>query len=91
MTDRSIQINMLAVSKAGHDKGCTFAVIGEEDNYYFLADGRTRRLEKPKKKKKMHVQPVKDLGHAFPDGLPLAESDADVRRILKVWSLRSEV
>ena len=82
---------MLAVSKAGHDKGRTFVVLGEEKEYYFLADGKTRRLEKPKKKKKMHVQPVKDLRHVFPDGQLYAENDADVRRILKAWSLRGEV
>ena len=47
---------MLVRSKAGHDTGEIFVITGTEDAYVYLADGRLRTLQKPKKKKKKHVQ-----------------------------------
>ena len=43
---------MLVRSKAGHDAGEIFIITGTEDAYVYLADGRLRTLQKPKKKKK---------------------------------------
>ena len=42
---------MLAISKAGHDKGCWYVVVKLEDEYAFLADGKNRLMEHPKRKK----------------------------------------
>ena len=53
------EINYLAVSRAGHDCGRLYAVVGEEEPYYFLSDGKIRTTGHPKKKKQMHVQVVK--------------------------------
>ena len=46
---------MLARSKAGHDAGKVYVIIDVDDTYVYLADGRIRTLERPKKKKKKHV------------------------------------
>lgn len=55
-------IGMFAISKAGHDKGKMYVVIDEENDLLYLADGKIRKLENPKKKKKKHLQIVgKDL------------------------------
>lgn len=51
-------IGQFAVSKAGHDKGVLYVVISQEGEYVFLCDGRTKTPDKPKKKKKKHIQPV---------------------------------
>ena len=40
---------------AGRDKGKLFFVLGVEDDLLLLADGKTRRLERPKRKKRKHV------------------------------------
>ena len=48
----------LIVSKAGRDKGQLFYVIDADEQYVYLADGKSRRLEKPKRKKRKHVQQV---------------------------------
>ena len=52
------QIGDVVRSMAGHDKGRLFAVVGlDGSGYALLADGRTRTLEKPKKKKLRHIRP----------------------------------
>ena len=48
----------LIVSKAGRDKGQLFYVIDTDEQYVYLADGKSRRLEKPKRKKRKHVEHV---------------------------------
>ena len=48
----------LIVSKAGRDKGQLFFVIDTDAQYVYLADGKSRKLEKPKRKKRKHVQQV---------------------------------
>ena len=40
---------------AGRDKGKPFFVLAVEGEYLLLADGKTRRLERPKRKKRKHV------------------------------------
>ncbi len=44
--------------KAGRDKGQLFYVIDTDEQYVYLADGKSRKLEKPKRKKRKHVQQV---------------------------------
>ena len=53
-----ITISDLVISTAGRDKGALFYVIGEEAQYLFLANGKDRPLDRPKRKKRKHVQRV---------------------------------
>ena len=53
-----IDRSSLIVSKAGRDKGQLFYVIDADEQFVYLADGKSRRLEKPKRKKRKHVQQV---------------------------------
>ena len=53
-----IQISDVVLSTAGHDQGAIFYVIGMEGEYLILADGNGRSLEKPKRKKRRHIQKV---------------------------------
>ncbi len=48
----------LVVSLAGRDKDKVFYVISVEENFACLADGKTRKLENPKRKKLTHVRKV---------------------------------
>lgn len=52
-------VGMFAVSKAGHDKGKMYLIVREDETTVDLVDGKARKLENPKKKKKKHVQVVK--------------------------------
>lgn len=49
-------VGKVVLSGKGHDAGKRFLVIREDDTYVYLCDGRTRRIENPKKKKKKHVE-----------------------------------
>jgi len=42
-------------SDAGRDKGKLFVVLAVEGEYLLLADGKARRVEAPKRKKRRHV------------------------------------
>ena len=53
-----IKISDVVVSTAGRDKDELFYVIGEEPLYLLLANGKDRSLDKPKRKKRKHVQKV---------------------------------
>ena len=42
-------------SLQGHDKGSYYLVVGVEDDMLLLADGKTKLLKSPKKKKIKHI------------------------------------
>ena len=43
-------------SCAGRDSGQLFFVVELDESYVYLADGKGRRLESPKRKKRRHVR-----------------------------------
>ena len=53
-----INISDVVVSTTGRDAGNWFYVVNEDPVYLFLANGRDRTLEKPKRKKRKHVEKV---------------------------------
>ena len=48
----------VVVSNAGRDAGSLFYVLEADDTYLLLADGKGRRIEKPKRKKRKHTSKV---------------------------------
>lgn len=60
---------------AGRDSGRYFIVVDYEDNFVWISDGKTRKLESPKKKKIKHLH--------FTD--TVAEIDKITNRKLKVY------
>ena len=53
-----IIVSDVVVSRAGRDQGEWFYVIDADPVYLFLANGKDRTMEKPKRKKRKHVQKV---------------------------------
>ena len=53
-----IQISDVVISVQGRDQGEVFYVIGREEEYLLLANGKNRTLEEPKRKKQKHVEKV---------------------------------
>ncbi|MBQ7265876.1 MAG: KOW domain-containing RNA-binding protein [Firmicutes bacterium] len=74
----------IVFSKAGHDKGQAFIVVSAEGQYAYIADGRGRKLQNPKKKKYKHIQISKyileDIKEKLESGGYL--TDADIRKAL---------
>ena len=54
----NIGISDVVVSIAGRDQGEWFYVIDADPVYLFLANGKDRTMEKPKRKKRKHVEKV---------------------------------
>lgn len=53
------EIGDLVLSNAGRDKGSFLIVVGVLDNnLIFLADGKSRKIEKPKLKKIKHISKI---------------------------------
>lgn len=73
----------LAKSIAGHDKDQVFVIIKEESGYVYVADGKLRGLENPKRKNKKHIQPIRQ--NQEPD----IKSNEAIKRVIKLF-LREE-
>ena len=73
------EVGMLARSKAGHDKGHVYVIYNIEEAYVYLVDGEIRTIEKPKKKKKKHMQLILEK-HELSN-----LDDVGIKRILKLF------
>ena len=73
-------IGMLARSKAGHDKDKVYVIIDADQTYVYLADGRIRTLNNLKKKKRKHVQIIKNEYDI------LKIDNEKIKYILKEWN-----
>ncbi len=51
----SIKKGSIVFAKAGRDKGNFFVVIECDERFAYIADGRRRKIETPKKKSKIHL------------------------------------
>jgi hypothetical protein len=82
----------LATSLAGHDKKQVYVVIAEDDVYCTLANGTTKTLAKPKKKKKIHLQLIKKIPSNILEEINEITSldDLTIKRILKSYNRRNE-
>ena len=83
---------MLATSKAGHDAKQVYVVIEEIGDYYMIVNGTTKTMIKPKKKKKIHLQLIKNLPDEVLDIYNDSKQldDLTIKRILKVYNRRNK-
>ncbi|MBR5237011.1 MAG: RNA-binding protein [Clostridia bacterium] len=70
----------IVYSKAGRDKGKPFIVLEVLDaQYVMLADGRKRRIDKPKKKKMKHLlksgHAAEQIGEKLRGGMKVTNPD----------------
>ena len=80
----SIKIADLVVPLNGRDAGKRFIVIGTDEEYSFLADGKCRRVEKPKRKKNKHVRREDGTSGPIAEKLLKGEkvTNSEIRRVL---------
>lgn len=53
-----LQIGQVVWARAGRDKDHYFVVLDCDGPFAYIADGRRRKKEKPKKKKIIHLRPT---------------------------------
>ena len=75
-------VGMLATSKAGHDKDSVYVIIREDGEYIYVADGRSRTVDRPKRKNKKHVQLIKKKRMPEPEN---GFDDLDMKRMIKEY------
>ena len=78
-------------SDAGRDQGKLFIVLAVEGEYLLLADGKSRKVEHPKRKKRRHVLFVSAEETRLADKLKRGEkiTNSELRRTLAIF--REEV
>ena len=78
-------------SDAGRDKGKLFIVLAVEGEYLLLADGKSRKVDNPKRKKRRHVLFVSAEETRLADKLKRGDkiTNSELRRTLAMF--REEV
>ena len=77
---------MLAISKAGHDKNSWYVVLEVEQTQAFLVNGVNRTMDRPKKKKLKHLQPVNELPEILQEKLQKETpwTNEEIKRAIKL-------
>ena len=80
-------------SLAGHDKGQLFCVMDTDGEFLILADGKTRRVEKPKRKRAKHAACAGAFEHPTIEKIRAGEpvQNRELRGALGVFRSRMEV
>ena len=70
----------IVLSRAGRDQGRWFVVMAlPEEEYALIADGELRKVEKPKRKKRKHLQVTQELNSSLQqklvDGTPVSNKE----------------
>lgn len=54
----NIKVGQTVIALAGREKGRCFVAAAIDGGFVYIADGRERKLEKPKRKSVKHISPV---------------------------------
>ena len=76
----------LAISRSGHDKDSLYVIIKEEANMVYLADGKLKPIEKPKKKNRKHIQIIKNLPKEITEVFTQQDfRNEEIKRAIKLY------
>lgn len=80
-------IGKLAISRSGRDKGRIYVIIKEEEADVYIADGKLRTIENPKRKNKKHIQIIKKLPKEITEMLTQNRDfrNEEVKRAIKLY------
>ena len=87
-----LDIADVVISLNGRDAGKHFLVVGTDNEYSLLADGKGRRIEKPKRKKNKHVKQERKLDDQIATKLIAGEkvTNNEIRRVLAAYTANCE-
>lgn len=80
----------MAKSKAGHDKDQVYVIIREDREYVYLADGKNRLIENPKRKNRKHIQVIRHIPGEAEELLAqnMILGNTEIKRALKLYQMR---
>ncbi len=83
----------IVISLAGRDRDQYAFVVGLEDGYVLIADGKGRRLENPKRKKMKHVAKVARIESRVAQKLRTGDKvlNSELRKDLAAFRREQEV
>lgn len=83
----------IVISLNGRDAGKRFIVIETQEEYSLIADGKGRRLEKPKKKKNKHLRFESKAGCIISEKLAKGEkiTNNELRRMLAEYASKQDL
>ncbi len=87
------EVGQVVFSKCGRDQGKPFIVVSVEEEYVYLSDGKLRKIDSPKLKKKKHVQKTNTISEWIKQKI-IEENNLtnnDVRKALKEYVGQSSV
>ncbi|MBR1393908.1 MAG: KOW domain-containing RNA-binding protein [Ruminococcus sp.] len=53
-----IRAGSVVKALAGREKGRTFVAVAADGGFVYIADGKERKLERPKRKNPKHISPI---------------------------------
>lgn len=74
-----------AKSLSGHDKNQYYLVLKKDDEFVYLVNGKTKPLEKPKKKNLKHIQIIKRLPEEVKEILENKLTDITINKAIKTY------
>ena len=85
--DNRDEIGCFGVSRAGHDRNEIYVIINSDEEYVYLADGKSKTVDKPKKKKKKHIQIIVHTDQAIQTKLNQNKLfiNEDIKRAIKLY------
>ena len=85
--DNRDEVGCFGVSRAGHDCDEIYVIINSDAEYVYLADGKSKTVDKPKKKKKKHVQIIIHIDQAIEEKLCQDKLfiNEDIKRAIKLY------
>jgi ribosomal protein L14E/L6E/L27E len=83
---KQLEMGMFARSLAGHDKGKLYVVLESDGEFALLADGRLRTLDRPKRKRRKHIQPDYEISEILAEKIRGDQPvrDEDIRKAIRI-------
>ena len=78
----------IVTSTAGRDKGEVFFVLATEGDFLLLADGKTRPVERPKRKRRKHAKLYRSDGGSLSGRIRSSEqiTNSELRKAIAALS-----
>jgi ribosomal protein L14E/L6E/L27E len=78
-------IGSFVTAAAGHDSGKYYVIFETDPEYVYLVDGRIRTLDRPKKKKRIHIRGLSVLDESLAEKVRnKTVTNEEIKRAIKL-------